>query len=126
MRRPLNCLLLTIALLFSTLAVSAAVSFQKEDQWTKWTKKEAEKMLSDSPWSQGQTETDTSEMFFSPTSDPSKPGNRSTSNDEARLSQGATNQAVNVKYFVRFFSARPVRRASVEVRVQVAPASSER
>jgi len=115
MRRPLNCLLLTIALLFSTLAVSAAVSFQKEDQWTKWTKKEAEKMLSDSPWSQGQMETDTSEMFFSPTSDPSKPGNRSTSNDEARLSQGATNQAVNVKYFVRFFSARPVRRALVRL-----------
>ena len=72
-------------------------------------------MLSDSPWSQSQTETDTSEMFFSPTSDPNKPGSRPTANDEARLSQGATNQPVNVKYLVRFFSARPVRRALVRL-----------
>ena len=55
------------------------------------------------------------EMFFSPTSDPNKPGSRSTPNDEARLSQGATNQSVNVKYSVRFFSARPVRRALVRL-----------
>src|SRR4029078_6342173 len=115
MRRPLNCLLLTIALLFSTLAVSAAVSFQKEDQWTKWTKKEAEKMLSESPWSQPQTETDTSEMFFSPTSDPTKSPKPTTEKDQARLADGATNQSVNVKYMIRFFSARPVRRALIRL-----------
>ena len=66
----------------------------------KWTKKQAEKILMDSAWSQNQTDTDTSEMFFSPTAPNTglKPDN-----DEARLKQGATNQSVNVKYVIRFF-----------------------
>ena len=78
----------------------------------KWTKKQAEKILMDSAWSQNQTDTDTSEMFFSPTAPNTglKPDN-----DEARLKQGATNQSVNVKYVIRFFSARPVRRALVRL-----------
>lgn len=116
MKKIVYCFSLIATLLVSTFAVSAIVSPQKQDQaWTKWSKKEAEKMLSDSPWSQNQTDTDTSEMFFSPTSDPNKPGARSTATDDARLTQGATNQSVNVKYLVRFFSARPVRRALVRM-----------
>jgi hypothetical protein len=116
MTKVAACFLVTVTLVFSSLLVSAATPQQKEtdDQaWLKWTKKEAEKMLTDSPWSQPQTETDTSEMFFSPTSDPNRMG--STSNDTQRLAQGATNQSVNVKYIVRFFSARPVRRALVRM-----------
>jgi hypothetical protein len=102
-------------MVLSSLAVSA-VSPQADDQaWTKWTKKEAEKILHDSPWSQNQTDTDTSEMFFSPTADPNKPGVRPTATDNARLAQGATNQPINVKFVVRFFSARPVRRAFVRI-----------
>ena len=66
-------------------------------------------MLEDSPWAQTQTETDTSQQFYSPTSDPRTMGG--SSNDSSRLGQGATNQAVNVKYFVRLFSARPIREA---------------
>jgi len=109
----ISCLLLTIVM-FSSLAVSAEVFPQKEEKdWTKWSKKEAEKILSESPWSQNQTDTDTSEMFFSPTSDPTR--SRQTPNDEARLAQGATNQSINVKYLIRFFSARPVRRALVRM-----------
>jgi hypothetical protein len=104
----------TIALVFSSLTVSAMVSQQKEvDAWTKWSKKEAEKILSDSPWSQSQTDTDTSEMFYSPTSDPTR--SRPTANDESRLSRGATNQSVNVRYAIRFFSARPVRQALIRL-----------
>jgi hypothetical protein len=72
--------------------------------WTEWAKKDAEKVLSDSPWAQTQTETDTSEMFFSPTS-------RGGGSADSRAVEGATNQAVNVKYFVRIFSARPIRQA---------------
>jgi hypothetical protein len=103
-------------MVFSSLLVSAMVTPQKGNtDWTKWTKKDAEKMLADSPWSQTQNETNTSEMFFSPTSDPNLSGRKSTSTDDSRLSGGANNQPVNVKYVVRFFSARPIRRALVRM-----------
>lgn len=107
MKRQIVGRLLGTMVLFCTV-VSAG--FQKpEKPWTEWSKKEAEKVLSDSAWSQTQTDTDTSEMFFSPTSDPTR--SRPTANDSSRSESGATNQAVNVKFIVRFFSARPVRRA---------------
>lgn len=88
----------------------ASVSAQKADKtWLEWSKKDAQKILDESPWGQVQIDTDTSQMFYSPTQDPQRMG--TSSNDSSRLSQGATNQAVNVKYHVRFFSARPVRQA---------------
>jgi len=106
--------MMACAVLLSTSLVFAATPTQKtEKPWTEWTQKEAEKMLSSSPWAQVQTDTDTREMFYSPTNDPRTTG-RGT-NPEGRLSDGATNQAVNVKYTVRFFSARPVRRALVRL-----------
>lgn len=101
---------LTILLVFATnLFVSNTVAQKEEKDWTKWSQKDAEKMLTDSAWAQTQTDTDTSEMFFSPTSDPRTMGGGT--NDRARLGQGATNQSVNVKFHVRFFSARPIRSA---------------
>jgi hypothetical protein len=110
MNRHRFFLLLTLSFLCTSLAVSGLASAQKEAKsWTQWSQKEAEKMLTDSPWSQTQVDTDASQMFFSPTSDPGKPDSRATANDNSRLSQGATNQEVNVKFVVRFFSARPVR-----------------
>jgi hypothetical protein len=53
-----------------------------------------------------QVETDTSEMFYAPTSNA-----RNAPNASSRAEQGATNQETNVKYGIRFFSARPVRQA---------------
>jgi len=99
------------ALVLATTVESFA---QQTKPWTEWNKKDAEKILSDSPWSQTQVETDTSEMFYSPTSDPRTSGGR-TSTTGSRQAQGATNQAVNVKYHIRFFSARPVRQALVRL-----------
>lgn len=107
-------LALTLALLFVSFALAADVAAQKEEKsWKQWSEKEAEKILSNSPWSQVQVDTDTSEMFFSPTSDPTT--RRPTDSDGPRLEAGATNQSTNVKYGVRFFSARPVRRAFVRM-----------
>jgi hypothetical protein len=103
----LSCALMTV--------LSAGAFGQQTKPWTEWTKKDAEKILADSPWSQTQVETDTSEMFFSPTSDPNRPGVRTTSTTGQRDTQGATNQATNVKYRIRFFSARPVRQALVRL-----------
>ena len=113
MRTWITCFIFT-TLLVSALFASVIGAQQNDDKkWLQWSKKEAEKILNDSAWSQTQTETDTSEMFFSPTSDPNR--SRSTGNDSARLRQGATNEEINVKYSIRFFSARPVRRALVRL-----------
>jgi hypothetical protein len=86
------------------LCLTLAAQNKKSKDWTEWSKDEAQKMLNDSPWAQTQTYTDTSQMTYSPTA----PGVASSS-----AGQGATNQATNVKYRIRFFSARPVRQALV-------------
>src|SRR2546423_12555268 len=95
-------LAIALALVCALAGFGAAQKQMKA--WTEWSKKDAEKMLSDSPWAQTQVETDLSEMFFVPT----KPGGF---NDPARKDEGATNQEVNLRYYVRFFSARPIRMA---------------
>jgi len=98
------------AIILMILLAAAAVAQKKDEKpWADWSKKDAEKILTDSPWAKLQTDTDTSQMFYSPTQDPQRMGR--TSNDGSRLAQGATNQAVNVSFQVRFFSARPVRQA---------------
>ena len=105
-----------IAATLILLSVLASTMAQKADKkWTEWSKKDALDMLEKSPWAQTQTETDASEMMFSPTSAPGVNGARTTSNDDSRLTQGATNQAVNVKFHVRFFSARPIREALIRL-----------
>jgi hypothetical protein len=102
-----------LAALTLSAALATVVGQKKDKPWTDWSKKEAEKMLSDSPWAQTQTDTDTSQMFYSPTADPRTMG--SSSNDGSRLAQGATNQAVNVSFHARFLSARPIRQAFVRM-----------
>ena len=58
--------ILTVALALIAVAIcSDAVSAQKQAKpWTEWSKKDAEKILKDSPWSHMQTDTDTAEMFY--------------------------------------------------------------
>ena len=113
MLKSTRCFILSVTLILSILLSAVVATPQGDDKkWTQWTKKEAEKILNNSAWSQTQTETDTSEMFFSPTAQ-----NRSNAvvNDDLRRQQGATNQSVNVTFSIRFFSARPVRRALVRL-----------
>lgn len=87
---------------------------EKTKAWGEWSKKDAEKMLNDSPWGQTQTDTNTDQMFYSPTNDP-RLGGRTTSTTDSRIAEGATNQAVNLKFHVRFYSARPIRQALVRL-----------
>jgi len=96
-------LLLISCLIGSTLTIHGQ---KTSEAWTAWSKKDAEKVLTASPWAQTQVETDVTEMFYSPTSQ-----NRGAPNSAARAQQGATNQEVNLSYHVRFFSARPIRQA---------------
>jgi hypothetical protein len=81
---------------------------KKYKPYSEWTEKDAQKILNDSPWGHTQVETDTSEMFFNPTANPTV---GSTSNDGDRVARGATNQSVSVNYRVRFLTAKPIREA---------------
>ena len=114
------CKKVTIALaLICTLAIGGAAQKEKKAKaWTEWSKKDAEKVLNDSPWGQTQTETDTSEMVFTPTQ-------RGGFNDSTRNREGASNQEINVKYFVRFFSARPIRQAFARLMVMQNPGNAQ-
>lgn len=91
---------IALSLVFAlTLAAGAQ---KKMKPWTEWSEKEVTKMLNDSPWGQTQNETNTSEMFYSPTSQ---------GNAGSRGQQGAYNQATNIGYGIRFLSAKPIRQA---------------
>jgi hypothetical protein len=99
-----------IAALAMVLFMAGAASAQKQlKPWGEWTQKDAEKILDDSAWGHTQTETDTSQMFFSPTSNPDV--SRKTSNDKSRTTQGATNQEIHTNFRIRFFTAKPIRQA---------------
>ena len=101
-------------------ASSAIVGQSSHSPWMEMSKKDAEKLLTDSPWSQTQVDTDTSEMFFSPTRAGAASAGRSTASSSQtgqgsinnnRADRGAVNQAIEVKYRICFLSAKPVREA---------------
>jgi len=102
------------AILFLIAFFGFSAAGQKEDKpWMEWSSKEAQKILDNSPWGRTQIETDTSEMFYSPTATPVTSSANATTQD--RAAQGATNQATSVKFRIRFFTARPIRQAFVRL-----------
>jgi hypothetical protein len=103
-----------ILLFLTVMTVDSVVGQKQAKSWKEWSKKDAEKVLSDSPWSHFQVDTDLSEMFFQPTTDARTSGGRAP-NANSRLEQGAMNQETSIKYGIRFFSARPVRQAFIRM-----------
>jgi hypothetical protein len=96
-----SAIILAVILLFGAMAIA-----QKQlKPWTEWSRKDAEKILNDSPWGQTQVETDTSEMVFTPTTQ------TGGGDSGSRREQGATNQATSVKFRICWLSARPIRQA---------------
>ena len=104
------------------VALPIIVIAQKQDHsWMELPKKDAERILANSPWSQTQVDTDVSEQFFSPT----RPGTADVGQSTAargtvstqqsinnnRAGRGAVNEAVGVSYRISFLSSRPVRQA---------------
>jgi len=123
-----NFLLLPAAPVLSTaltLLLFVTISVSQEKPWAEWTRAEAEKILNNSAWGQTQTETDTSEMVYTPTTQGGAVGSTRSENvrgltdrqavNNSRLNQGATNQAISVNYHVRLLSAKPVRQAFMRV-----------
>ena len=110
-------LLASIALMLTT---ALGVTAQKDSRsWLELPRKDAERMLANSAWSQTQIDTDASEMFYSPTRQGSAspgranvtiPTNQQSINN-SRADRGAVNEVVNVSYRICFLSARPIRQA---------------
>lgn len=99
---------------FACLAVfllSCVALAQSPKPWTEWSKKDVEKTLNESAWAQTQTETDTSEMTYSPTVTPVASSGNAGRGLESRGESGAKNAPLSVKYHVRLLSAKPIREA---------------
>ena len=111
-------LVAVLTALFTVISVA-----QKNKPWSEWSKEEVAKILNYSPWGQTQSDTDTTEMFYSPTKGGTSSVGASLSTatigkasdqqsiNNNRADRGATNTAVSVNYHVRFLSAKPVREA---------------
>lgn len=112
MKRSLTSVLI---ILFLFILNSNAQKLAKP--WNEWSKKDLEKILNDSAWAQTQVETNTSEMFYTPTAPGTVPASSATkisgaaSDSTGRAKEGASNQATSIKYHVRFLSAKPIRQA---------------
>src|SRR4030095_4222696 len=100
-------------------ALVVTVCLAQNKSWETWSKAEADKVLNHSGWVQTQTETDTSEMVYSPTSGGSssvgasgrgRTGEQQGVNN-SRADRGATNGAISVNYRIRLLSAKPIRQA---------------
>lgn len=108
-----------VIVLVCLFALTVVVGAQKKYKpWTEWSEKDVTKMLNDSPWGQTQTDTNTSEMFYSPTAGGGGTGG-------SRGQQGALNQAVNLNYRIRFLSAKPIREAFAQQIILKDPKAAE-
>src|SRR5262245_55681511 len=94
---------LVVAIMFFFAFVIIAEAQKKTKPWDEWNEQEVQKMLNDSTWGQTQTDTNTSEMTFSPS-------NQNVQN-RSRDAEGQYNQAVNLNFRIRLLSAKPIRQA---------------
>ncbi len=114
--------LTALAVLLALISAAAVTAQKRSSTWMELPRKDAQKLLDESPWSHTQIDTDTSEMFYSPTRQGSAAPARSTTSttqtsssqqsvNNNRADRGAVNEAVSIKYRICFLSARPVREA---------------
>src|ERR1700752_365000 len=102
--KAFNARICSLAILSWVLGTMVIVPGQKnEKSWMELRRKDAERMLANSPWSPTQVDTDASEMFYSPTR-PGAPSvgrsNSSTATNQQsinnnRADRGAVNEVVN-------------------------------
>jgi hypothetical protein len=119
MHKNLTKFLTGAAMLLALISVAVVTAQKRSGNWMELPARTAEKTLSESPWSHTQVDTDTSEMFYSPTRQGSPSAGRVTTSSAGsqqsinnnRADRGAVNTAVSIKYRISFLSARPVREA---------------
>lgn len=126
---------IALAALLSLIPTAVVTAQKHSTAWMELPRKDAERILTESPWSHTQVDTDTSEMFYSPTKSgtPSVArssatagavGNQQSVNNN-RADRGAVNQAVNIKYRICFLSARPVRQAFARMILSSQPKAAD-
>jgi hypothetical protein len=106
----------------SVLLVSALAQ-KTSKPWTDWSEKDAHKILNDSPWGKTQVDADLAEMFYQPTAPTIGDSTRRRDGTLVNTQAGSVNQAMYVKLYVRFLSARPVRQAFVRLMQLQSPSS---
>src|SRR2546426_710790 len=79
---------------FLTTLFTAGLMAQKSGAWSDWSRKDAEKILNDSPWGQTQVETNTSEMTYSPTTG-AAPGTGATTRPSTGIREDQTDRNRN-------------------------------
>jgi len=92
-----------IALGVVPLIATIGFAQKQAKPWSEWTKKEAEKVFNDSPWSRAHTETESSQA-----------GDVTTNFGDTRGREESVRSAgtsASVTFNVRFFTARPIRQA---------------
>jgi hypothetical protein len=104
----------SILLLATTITLTSNAQ-KKLKPWQEWSRKDAETILNDSPWGKTQIETDTSEMMFRPQAAPNPRTGASNADPQRDERGGATNQATDIRYRVRFLSAKPIRQAFARI-----------
>jgi hypothetical protein len=100
-----------ICVCFALVLLSGSVAAQKTKPWMEWSKKECEKTLNDSAWSQTQTE-ETSRQPTQTSAVTQVAAPRAAGRELDREGESGENKpATPTKFFVRFLSAKPVRAA---------------
>jgi hypothetical protein len=103
-----------ISACFVLALLAGAVVAQKEKPWTEWTKKDVDKLLTDSAWGQTQTEGSGAGQQSNENTGAITQVNAPKSADRQLSRTGETGEGKTstiVKYHVRFLSAKPVRAA---------------
>jgi hypothetical protein len=101
-----------ISACFVVVVLASVASAQKLKPWTEWTKKDIEKTLSDSAWSQTQSEGSSGQSDSSTSAITQVAAPRSADRQMSREGEsGESKPSTLVKYHVRFLSAKPVRAA---------------
>jgi hypothetical protein len=90
------------------IAANLALTQEKTKPWTEWSKKDAEKILNDSPWGQSQIVESSDSTSTSAITKTQGAGNESVSRSGQ---SGETLGAKSVNYRARFLTAKPVREA---------------
>ena len=103
--------LLSVCFVMTLFVISAAAQ-NSAKPWSEWSKKEVEKMLNDSAWSQTQVEEKKEQPPQNVEAVTQVAANRSADRQMNRTGEsGETKAQPSVKYHVRFLSAKPVRAA---------------
>ena len=96
------------------LFVLTSVGTAQNKPWTEWSKKDVDKTLNDSAWSQTQSESPQSQPSSTAAVTSTMAARRDDRNMDAAersAESGQSKPSASIKYFVRFLSAKPVRAA---------------